>query len=673
MSDAPVSQTRTFTILGHSGTGKTTLADAIAFKLGLGERLGLVAAGTSLSDTSDEEKARKTSIFAQAFAGIWKLAGKPYRLVFTDTPGAPGFYGQVRGAVRSADFALVTVDASGGVQVGTRRSWRICKAHNLSSIAFAVTGFDKENASFTKAIASIRGVFGNNCVPVTVPTASGAIINILDVTDLPPDLAEIRTYLAESAAETSEAMMNKYFNEGKLEPAEIRAGLLAGIAEGTVHPIYCVNALKDKGVGEMLDSICRLLPAPGSRPFLDTAGRVQKADPAAPLVAQVWKTAIDPFMGQLSYIRIHSGTLKPGAPLQNNNTGARETATALLMVIGRKQIPLTEAGPGDIVALPKLKDTHTGDTLAAPGCSTTIVPIDYPAPVTYVAIRAKTQADDDKLGTAIKRLEECDPTLKFEKQPETKEMLMKGLGDVHIEVSIALMKSQSNVSVEASTPKVPYRETVTARGEGHYRHKKQTGGHGQFGEVYLSVEPLQPGDKEWFADEVVGGAIPGNYIPAVEKGVAEGKLAGSVAGYPVQAVKVRVHDGSYHPVDSSEIAFKIAGRRAFREAMSKARPVLLEPIMQLKITIPEAFMGAISGDLPHKRGRVTGMESEEEGMQVISAEAPLAELFKYTAELRSLTGGQGTFTMAFARYEPVPAAVAQKIIAASARVAETDE
>ena len=674
MSDVPVANIRNFVILGHSGSGKTTLTDAIAFKLGLNDRLGLVANGSSISDTADEEKARKITIFANPFTAEYAVDGAPYRLVFTDAPGFMDFYGQVLGAIRAANFALITVDAVSGVQVGTRRAWKTCKENGLPVIAFAITGMDKENASFAKTLEAIREAFGSNCVPITAPSGA-AVVNLLDAQDLPDDLASIRTTLAEAAAETDEALMEKYFAEGALPAAEIRKGLRVGIKAGSVHPIYTTQALKDIGLNEMLASICRLLAAPTDRTFTDTAGNAIAADPAAPLVAQVWRTSADPFMGQLNYVRVVSGTMTAGMALQNNSTDSKETVSAMLQIIGKKQTPVAKAEPGDIVALPKLKNTKTGNTLAAAGCATALPGIDFPQPVMFMAVSPKTQADEDKLSTAIHRLLDADPTLHFEKQVETKEVILKGLGDVHIDVAVSLMKSQSNVSVDLSTPKVPYRESITAKGEGHYRHKKQSGGAGQFGEVYLRVFPRRPDEEgEWFADKTVGGSIPGNFIPAVLKGVEEGKLAGSVAGYPVQDINVEVYDGSYHPVDSKEIAFKISGMRALRDGMSKAKPVLLEPVMKLKITIPEAFMGAISGDMPHKRGRVLGMEAEE-GVQTITAEAPMAELFKYAAELRSITGGQGSFTMTFDRYDIVPSNVAQKIIAEAAknRTAEADE
>jgi elongation factor G len=629
--------------------------------------MGLVANGSSISDTTEEEKNRKITVFASSFSAPYKLNDQEYKLVFTDSPGFMDFYGQILGAIRAADFALITVDAVSGVQVGTRRAWKACKEGGLSSTSFVITGLDKENASFEKAMTSIRNAFGVHCVPVTAPLTADTVVNILREENLPEHLAELHNSLAETAAESDDALMEKFFAEGTLSPDEISAGLKDGIKSGDVHPIYSVLSLKGVGVTEMLDSMCRILPAPGSRVFTNTEGEAITADPNGPFVAQVWRTSSDTFLGQLNYIRVLSGTLTPGMTVQNNSTDTKENVSAMLQVIGKKQTPVTKAGPGDIVAIPKLKNTKTGNTLAAVGNATKLPEIMFPQPVMYMALAAKTQADDDKLSNAIHKLLDSDPTLHFEKQVETKQIILKGLGDVHIDVAVSLMKSQSNVSVELSTPKVPYRETVTALGDGHYRHKKQSGGRGQFGEVYLRVMPRRPDEEgEWFLDKTVGGSIPGNFMPAVHKGVVEGMLAGAVAGYPVQNIKVEIYDGSYHDVDSSEIAFKIAGSRALREGMAKARPVLLEPVMRLKITIPEAFMGAISGDMPHKRGRLLGMEAEE-GIQVITAEAPLAELFKYAAELRSITGGQGSFTMDFDRYDIVPSNVAQKIIAEAAK------
>ena len=687
MKEMPVSNIRNFAILGHSGSGKTALTDALIFKLGLNDRQGSTDNGSSVSDYTDEEKTRKISLFACPFTADYKAdSGNTFRFVFTDTPGYMDFYGQVLGAVRASDAALIVVDATGGVQVGTRRAWQACEADGLLSRAFVITGLDKENANFDKALESIRQAFGPGCVPVVAP-ANGKMVDILAANDLNEALQERKGQLVEAAAETDDTMIEKYLAGEKLSADEIGKGLVQAVAHGTLHPVFAVMPLKDAaGLKELMEGVCRLLPAPGTRVFKDTTGAELKPDPAAPFVGQVWRTAIDTFVGQLSFVRVVSGTVTKGE-LHNISANGKELVGALIHTIGKKQVPTEAAGPGEIIAIPKLKVTRTGHTLTVAGHAThapgapnhaiphptaPITPIVFPNPVMYMALTAKTQVDEDKMGTAIHRLCDQDPTLLVEKNAETKEVVLKGLGDVHIDVATKLMKSQSNVNVDLSTPKVPYRETVTALGDGHYKHKKQTGGRGQYGEVYLRVDPKRPGEEEWFLDEVVGGTIPNNFKPAVQKGVVEGMLAGSVAGYPVQNVKVHMYDGSYHDVDSSEIAFKIAALRAFRDAMSKAHPVLLEPIMTVKVTIPEQFMGTINGDLTHRRGHVLGLEAEGT-MQTITAEAPLAEMFKYAAELRSMTGGQGSFDMFFARYAVVPPLVAQKIIAEAAKHRKTDE
>ena len=672
MKEMPVSSLRNFVILGHSGCGKTTLTDALLFKLGLNDRQGSVDSGSSISDYTDEEKTRKISLFASPFTADYTAnTGATHRLVFTDTPGYMDFYGQVLGAIRASDAALIVVDATSGVQVGTRRAWQTCEADGLLARAFVITGLDKENASFEKTLAAIREAFGNHCVPVEV-LDHGKVVDLLAASELGPDQQEIKGQLVEEAAETDDSLIEKYLAGEKLSAEEIGKGLVKGVTTGAFHPVFAVEPLNGAdGVRELIEEICRLFPAPGSRVFKDTSDHVILPDPAAPFIGQVCRTVIDTFVGQLSYVRVITGTLTKGE-LHNNTANNKESAGSLIHTIGKKQVATDHAGPGEIVAIPKLKATRTGHTLAAPGQTAQITPIAFPNPVMYMALTAHTQADEDKLGTAIHRLCDQDPTLHVEKNAETKEVVLKGLGDVHIDVAAKLMKAQSNVNVDLSTPKVPYRETVTALGEGHYKHKKQTGGRGQFGEVYLRVDPKRPDEEEWFLDEVVGGTIPNNFKPAVQKGVVEAMLAGSVAGYPVQNVKVHMYDGSYHDVDSSEIAFKIAALRAFRDAMSKARPVLLEPIMTVKVTIPEHFMGTINGDLTHRRGHVLGLEVEG-GMQTITAEAPLAEMFKYAAELRSMTGGQGSFDMFFAHYSVVPPAVAQKIIAEAAKHRKHEE
>ena len=671
MKDIPVTNTRNFVILGHTGSGKTSLCDALAFKLGLNDRFGSVDAGSSVADYTDEEKQRKTSILAKTFSRAFKAAdGNPYGIVFTDTPGYVDFQGQTLAACAVADAALIAVDAASGIMVGTRRAWKTCQKLGLKSVGFVITGTDKENTSFETTLAQIQDVFGKNALPVVLPDGKGGVANLLA-----PGAAadDAKAALIEAAAGADEALMEKFFEDAdSITPAETANGLRAAMAAGGFHPVFTAVAKKDLGVAELLEGVCLLFPAPGARAFADSQGNEAKADAAAPFSAFVWRTVVDPFLGQLSLVRVVSGKITTPMEVLNASTGQKENIGSMVSLVGKKQTVETEAGPGDIVAIPKLKATETNHTLCAPGAATVFPAIEFPAPIFYLAIRAATQADEDKMSTALHRLCVQDPTIKSERNTETKEVVLKGMGDVHLDVAIALMKAQSNASLLTSTPKVPYRETITGRAEGHHKHKKQSGGRGQYGDVYLRVEPRQPDDPEWFVDEVVGGVIPGNFMPAIQKGLLERLLAGPLARFPVENVKIRVYFGSYHDVDSSEIAFKIAGSYALRDGLSKAKPVLLEPIMSVKIFAPDQFMGAINGGLSNKRGRVLGIEADE-GVQVISADVPMAEMFRYAAELGSITGGQASFEMAFSRYEPVPAVVAQKVIAEAAKTAVEDE
>ena len=669
MKDTSAGNTRNFVLLGHTGSGKTSLADALAFKLGLNDRLGSVDAGSSVADYTEEEKARKTSIIAKTFCRAYKAGdGANYGIVFSDTPGYVDFQGQMLAACSVADTALICVDASAGIMVGTRRAWKTCKKIGLKSIGFVITGTDKENTDFNKTLGQIQEAFGNAALPVVVPNGKGGVTSLLTA-----GTADDKAALIEAAAGVDEALMEKFFdNPDSITPAETAAGLRAAMAAEAFHPVFAAVPTKDTGVSELLESICLFFPAPGSRVFKDSNGNEVKADPAAPFSAFVWRTVVDPFLGQLSLVRVISGKLATPCEVVNASTGAKENIGSMVSLVAKKQNVETEIGPGDIVAIPKLKAVETHHTLCAPGNATTFPATEYPAPIFYLAITAASQADEDKMSTALNRLCVQDPTIKTERNTETKEVVLKGMGDVHLDVAIALMKTQSNANLLTSTPKVPYRETITGRAEGHHKHKKQSGGRGQYGDVYLRVEPRQPDDAEWFVDEIVGGVIPGNFIPAIQKGLLERLLAGPLARFPVENVKIRVYDGSYHDVDSSEIAFKIAGSYALRDGLSKAKPVLLEPIMSVKIYAPDQFMGAINGGLSNKRGRVLGIEADE-GIQIISADVPMSEMFRYAAELSSITGGQATFEMAFSRYEPVPAAVAQKVIAEAAKTAVEDE
>lgn len=677
MKNIPVENVRNFAIMGHTGSGKTTLTDALLHRLGVNDRLGSPAAGTSMSDFTDLEKNRKISIFATTFSAEYKSkAGSDYEIVFTDTPGYADFFGSVIASARSAETGMIVVDASSGVQVGTHRAWKCCASRGLQSKAIVVTGLDKENTDFSKTMEEIQSVFGAHCVPVVMPTPDlSAVVDILASKEVPAELeeavSEAKGGLVELAAETDDSLIEKYLDGQDLSPDEIAAGLLQAVANGGFVPVFVCMPLKGIGVDEVLEGICRFFASPVSVAHEDAEGKAIDASPDAPLAALVFRSVNDPFVGQLTFVRVFGGTLKPDGDVINASNGEKEKVGSLLAVNGKKQTPVEQATAGDIVAIPKLRNTHVGQTLCHPSQKIVIAPLHLPKPVMFMAVTAKTQADEDKIGVALKRICEEDPTLSVDRNTETHEVILQGLGDVHIDVAVELMKTRSNVNVNLATPLVPYHETVTSLGEGHYKHKKQSGGRGQYGEVYLRVEPKQGGDEEWFVDAIVGGVIPNNFIPAVQKGLLEGMNKGPLAGYAVTDVKATLYDGSYHDVDSSEVAFKIAGARALKLAMLNAKPVLLEPIMRVRVAIPDDCMGDINGDLNHKRGRILGMEVDD-GMQVITADVPQAELFKYSAELRSMTGGRGSFEMTFDRYEQVPANVAQKVIA-SAKVEDDDD
>ncbi|MCK5849721.1 MAG: elongation factor G [Kiritimatiellae bacterium] len=666
MDNIPVADTRNFVLLGHTGSGKTSLVDALLFKLGLNDRLGSVDAGSSMADYTDEEKGRKTTTFAKPFVASYKTStGKKRDLIFTDTPGYVDFYGQVIAGVRSAETGLIVVDAVSGIQVVTRRAWAACESKGLAR-AIVITALDHDNTDFSKILGDIQSAFGSKCVPVVLPLSDrSGVVDILAATDVPDDLSaqveECKGGLVELAAETDDSLIEKFLGGEELSADEIADGLRDAVNTGRLVPVFVCMSLKDIGVIELLDGICRLCPSPLDHPAKDVEGNVIASGGTDPFAGFVWRTVNDPFVGQLAFVKVLGGTLKSDTEVLNATNGHKEKVGHLLLVNGKKQTQVPVAVAGDIIAIPKLKHTSISDTLCALESKVVCDPIVFPRPVVFQAVTAKTQADEDKIGVALTRLCDEDQTLSVAHDKETKEVVLQGLGTVHIDVAVERMKSRSNVEVVLSVPKVPYRETVTSQGEGHYKHKKQSGGRGQYGEVYLRVEPKQPDDEEWFVNAIVGGVIPHNFIPAVQKGLLEGMVSGAVAGFPVTDVKVTLYDGSYHDVDSSEIAFKIAGARALREAMSNAKPVLLEPIMTVDITAPEQYMGDINGDLNHKRGRIMGMSAAAD-MQIVTAEVPQSELFRYVAELRSITGGQGVFEMDMIRYDTVPSNVTQKVV-----------
>lgn len=671
MKNVPIENVRNFALMGHTGSGKTSLIDSMLFKLGQAERMGSPENGTSIADWTDEEKAHQISIWAKPFDGVYTAASRKIRrLVMIDTPGFADFIGQMIAAAEVADAALLTVDASSGIQVGTRRAWKACEKRNLPR-GIAITCLDKDDVDFDATLAQIKERWGDErCIPMVLPASDGKAIDVLNCSDadVPDELKErvkaIKDHLIELAAETDDKLIEKYFEGEELTADEFSEGLRKSVHDAHLIPVFATSVKTDQGVKETMDSICRLFPSPHDYPVNCAEGNRIDAGEDQPFSGQVWRCFNDPFIGQMTFVRIYSGTLKPGMEIHNATKNHKEKVGAVLYVDGKKTVEAQEAKAGDIVALTKLKHTFLNDSLCDPGKEIEFAPIVFPSPVTAYAVEPKNKADADKIGTALHRAAEEDPSIRIDHNVETHELVLWGMGDMHLGVTLEHIKNRSGVDLLHHTPKVAYKETITGSAEGHYKHKKQSGGRGQYGECYVRVRPRDPSDENWFLNKIVGGVIPGSFVPACEKGFLEGLGKGPLVGAKVINLQVELYDGSYHDVDSSEVAFKIASSRALHDAIEKAHPVLLEPIMHVKVLIPDSFMGDVSGLLNTKRGRILGM-GPEDGLQAIEAEAPQAELFKFCSELRSLTSGRGSFEMKFDRYEQVPAHVASKIVEAA--------
>lgn len=676
MKDVAVADFRNIVLLGHTGAGKTTLLDAVLHRLGVTDRQGSTAAGTSFADWTDEEKDKKISTWAKPFQTAYAARnGRKYGLCFIDTPGYADFIGQMFAATTIADAALIVVDATSGIQVGTHRAWRRCEQLGLPR-GIVITGLDKENASFENTLKQIQEIWGRKCVPIELPTHDRREIIDLIESEIPAELKEeaekAKSVLEEDVAEEDDALLEKYLGGEHLTHDELVDGLRVAIKRCHVVPVFEVEPLQGIGIRDFLEEVAHLMPSPLDHEVRDLDGQVLDASPEAPFSAHVWRTVNDPYVGQMSFLRVYSGTIRSDSEFFNATKGQKERIGPLHVVNGRKDEVAEEAHAGEVIALPKLKFTAMNDSVCAVGRTTRFAPVEFPPPVMSLAVTPKTAGDEDKIGVGMHRVAEDDPTLRFERNTITHELILSGMGDIHLDLTVQRMKKRSNVDVVLNTPKVAYQETVTGKAEGHYKHKKQSGGRGQYGEVYIKIEPRYDGDSEWFVDGIVGTCIPRNFLPAIEKGLLEGMARGALAGYPVVNAKVTVYDGSSHDVDSSEVAFKIAAARAFSEGVLKAKPVLLEPIMNLRVVFPDKFMGDITGDLNHRRGRILGVESDA-GLQVITAEVPQAETFRYASELRSITHGEGTFELSFNRYDIVPGNVAQKVIAASDRKQQVED
>ena len=661
------SKIRTVAVVGHASSGKTSLIDAVLFISKAVNTHGRVTNGTSAADCLPDELERKITIHAKTFHCQWE----GHRITLLDTPGFADFFGDTLAAIRAADAAIVVVDGVGGVEVGARRIWKMLDEMQKPRLVF-VSKLDKENSDFFRCVEQIRSAFGKNCIPFELPVGKESgfskVLNLRTTpeADVPAELRDqfhkCHESLEEAAAEQDDKLLEEFLGGQALTLDEITKGTHVGVARGTTVPIYCGCAEKEVGVRNLLEGVTALLPSPDDAgPVATENGGSVEPRANAPFSGFVFKATVDPYAGHLAYVRVISGTLKADMDVVNATRSVKERIPQLLSMQGKTQTIVAEAGPGEIVALAKLKDTHINNTLCDPTKPVKFPPIRFPKPVMSYAIHPHTAKDEEKISMALHRLLEEDPTIAMVRNPNTKELVVSGMGDQHLAVVMDNLKKRLGVNVDLSTPKVDYKETITSKGDGHYKHKKQSGGHGQYGEAYVKIEPRERGLGFEFASEVVGGSIPRNFIPAVEKGCVEGMQAGVVAGFPVVDVLAIVYDGSYHDVDSNEISFKIAGLHAFKEAMQKARPALLEPVMNITVHAPDQYMGDITGDLNHRRGHILTVEMAD-GMQAIKAQVPQAELFKYASELRSMTAGRASFEMDFSHYEQVPQHVAQKVV-----------
>ena len=667
-------------VAGHGGAGKTSLAEAMLYLAGVSDRRGKVGDGNTVCDYDPEEIRRKASISAAVAPLEWK--NKKINLL--DAPGLFDFEGGMCEAMRAADTALIVVSGRDGVAVGTEKAFAAAEKNGLAKIIF-VNGLCDESARFYRVFEDLKAQFGPSVCPVVVPFIqdgqANIYINLLEykaydysggkpVAVAMPDMGDrlegLRTAIYEAVAETDDELFEKYFAGEPFTPEEVIVGVSKGVKSGTITPVFCGDALLMRGMEQFMDGLCWLAPSAG-----DKAGELGTDVDGNPVelsvnedgaaAAIVFKTVADPFIGKLSYVKVVSGKISTDSQLVNMRTGNTERVGKTVMMVGKKQVDVKYIGAGDIGAIPKLSATNTGDTLCSPARKVTLEGVEYPNPTLSMAIVPAKKGEEDKIAQGLMRLSEEDPTLQFATNNETHEMILSGLGEQHLDVAVSKLKTKFGVDVSLKKPKVPYRETIRKTVQVQGRHKKQTGGHGQFGDVWIEFSPCDSEGLE-FGERVVGGSVPKGFFPAVEKGLRECIQKGPLAGYPVVGLSAVLYDGSYHPVDSSEMAFKTAAALAYKAGMPQANPVLLEPIGHLKATVPDSNMGDVMGEVNKRRGRVLGMEPAGEGRQTVEADVPMAEMHDFTTFIRQCTQGRGSFTFAFERYEEAPANVAQKVI-----------
>ncbi|MHB0999754.1 MAG: elongation factor G [Armatimonadota bacterium] len=674
---------RNIALVGHGGCGKTSLVEALLFTSGEIDRLGKVDEGTTTSDYDPDEIKRKISINATLAPCEWKGV----KINFIDTPGYADFVGDVKSSLRVVEGALIVVCAVSGIEVGTELAWGFSEDNEIAR-AFFVNKMDRENSDFFAVAEALKLRFGARVVPVQLPIGSQdtfkGVVDIVNMkayigvgkniteSDIPADMADTvakyREALVETAAENDDELISKYLEGEELTTEEVIRGLELGVRSGKMFPVFCGSSTKDIGVSTLLSEIKEMFPSPaeteaytGVKPQTKTEEK-RKPDVKEPFSAQVFKTLADPYVGKLTYFKVYSGVLKSDTHVFNASKGIDERIGQIYFLKGKNQIPTAEVSAGDIAAVAKLSETGTGDTLCEKAKPVVYTPIEFPAPVYTVSIFPKTKVDEDKLGPGLAKLADEDPTFRAHRDPETSETLISGLGESHVEIVVDRLKRKFGVSVDVRTPTIPYRETILANAKAQGKHKKQTGGRGQYGDAWVELQPMERSKGFEFLDHVVGGSIPRQYIPAVEKGIHEAMERGILAGFPVVDIRAIVYDGSFHPVDSSEMAFKMAGILAFHNAASQAQPILLEPMLNVEVVVPDEYMGDIIGDLNGKRGRILGMEPIAGGRQRIKAVVPQGEMQRYAIDLRSIARGRGSFCTEPSHYEQVPAHTAQQII-----------
>ncbi|EIW18077.1 MULTISPECIES: elongation factor G [Pelosinus] len=677
---------RSVGIVAHGGAGKTSVAEALLFNTGAITRIGRVDDGTTTTDFEPEEIKRKVTISAALAPCEWR----DHKINFIDTPGYADFVGEVKSTLRAVDSALVVVCAASGVEVETEKAWQYISELNLPRIVF-INKMDRENADFHNVIQEMKDKFGSTILPIQLPIGAEenfkGIIDLVKMkailsspnqrsqgaeADIPENLREtaleLRQKLIEVVAESDDDLLAKYLDGEELSDEEIKIGILKGAFQGNIIPVMCGAAYKNIGIQQIMNAVLDYTPSSEASRFLGThpvSKEIVERKASDGFSALVFKTTADPFVGRLSYIRIFSGSMKPDSMIYNASKEKIERFGNLFTLRGKHQEPLNAIYAGDIAVVAKLQETGTGDTLCEKDKPIIFEPITYPKPMFTMSIEAKNKGDEDKIGNALNRLMDEDRTFKVVKNVETKQLLVSGIGELHTDIMAERMKRKFGVDVILSDPKVPYRETIRGSVKVEGKHKKQSGGHGQYGHVWLQLDPLPMGTNFEFVDSIFGGAVPRQYIPAVEKGVREALVGGILGGYPMVDVKVTLYDGSYHNVDSSEMAFKIASTMALRKGALQAKPALLEPICNVNINVPDSFMGDVIADLNGKRGRIQGMEPITQGAGVIKAQVPMSEMFRYAIDLRSITQGRGYFDLNFSHYEEVPQRIAEMIIATS--------